>query len=252
MQKVKKTKLDLVYEDNHILLINKPAGMLSQKAKDTDESLVEYVIAYLMETGQLTAEQLRSFRPSVCNRLDRNTSGLVAAGKSLAGLQMLSALFQDRSLHKDYLCAVEGRMDGPRTIDGFLLKNEKTNQVTITKNQVPDSVPILTRYEPLGQAGGCTLLKVRLITGRTHQIRAHLSSIGHPLAGDYKYGKEELNARMKKQFGIHSQMLHSWRMEFPAMEEPFAYLSGKVFTAPVPDSFRRVFGNMADHPGGEI
>ena len=145
VQKVKKTKLDLVYEDNHILLINKPAGMLSQKAKDTDESLVEYVIAYLMETGQLTAEQLRSFRPSVCNRLDRNTSGLVAAGKSLAGLQMLSALFQDRSLHKDYLCAVEGRMDGPRTIDGFLLKNEKTNQVTITKNQVPDSVPILTR-----------------------------------------------------------------------------------------------------------
>ena len=209
------------------------------------------MIAYLMETGQLTVEQLRSFRPSVCNRLDRNTSGLVAAGKSLAGLQMLSALFQDRSLHKDYLCAVEGIMDQPRTIDGYLLKNEKTNQVSITKKQVPDSVPILTRYEPLGQASGCTLLKVRLITGRTHQIRAHLASIGHPLAGDYKYGREELNARMKKQFGIHSQMLHSWKMEFPVMEEPFAYLSGRTFTAPVPDTFRRVFGDMENYLGGE-
>lgn len=251
VQKVRKTKLDLVYEDSHILLINKPSGMFSQKAKDTDESLVEYVIAYLMETGQLTVEQLRSFHPSVCNRLDRNTSGLVAAGKSLAGLQMLSALFQDRSLHKDYLCAVEGIMDHPRTIDGYLLKNEKTNQVSITKKQVPDSVPILTRYEPLGQASGCTLLKVRLITGRTHQIRAHLASIGHPLAGDYKYGREELNARMKKQFGIHSQMLHSWKMEFPVMEEPFAYLSGRTFTAPVPDTFRRVFGDMENYLGGE-
>ena len=110
--RVTQKKLDIIYENTHILLVNKPAGMLSQKAKDTDESLVEYVIDYLLHSGQLTEKELRSFRPSVCNRLDRNTSGLVAAGKSLAGLQLLSAVFQKRSLHKYYLCVVKGREIG--------------------------------------------------------------------------------------------------------------------------------------------
>lgn len=241
VQKVRKTRLDIIYEDKDMLLINKPAGMLSQKAKDTDESLVEYLIDYLMDSGQLSKEQLRSFRPSVCNRLDRNTSGLVAAGKSLAGLQTLSSLFKDRSLHKYYLCAVMGRIEKAKTIDGYLWKNEKTNQVTISKTETPESSRILTRYEPLAFENGCTLLKVTLITGRTHQIRAHLSSIGHPIVGDYKYGNEKVNADMKKHFAIRSQMLHSWQMEFPDMKEPFSYLSQKTFTAPIPDTFQRVF-----------
>ncbi len=106
LQKVKKVSLNIIYEDDHILLVNKPAGMLSQKAKEADESLVEYMIDYLVSSGQLSTEQLRSFRPSVCNRLDRNTSGLVVGGKSLAGLQLMSASFKDRSIHKYYQCVV--------------------------------------------------------------------------------------------------------------------------------------------------
>ncbi len=242
VQKVKKTHLDLIYEDEHILLINKPSGMLSQKAKDTDESLVEYLIDYLLDSGQLTKEDLRSFRPSVCNRLDRNTSGLVAAGKSLAGLQMLSALFKDRTIHKYYLCAVSGQVKESQTIEGFLVKDERTNQVTVSEKELKDSAPIKTHYEPLAYQNGFTLLKVTLITGRTHQIRAHLASIGHPIAGDYKYGNEKVNGEVKRLYQVRSQMLHSWQVVFPQMAEPFQYLSGKAFKAPVPKEFRAVFG----------
>lgn len=243
LQKVKKTKLDILYEDNHILLINKPSGMLSQKAKETDESLVEYVIDYLLDSGTLTKEELRSFRPSVCNRLDRNTSGIVAAGKSLAGLQMLSALFKDRTLHKYYLAAVAGQVKKSQTINGFLVKDEKTNQVQILNRETKDSAPICTRYEPLCFKNGFTLLRVELITGRTHQIRAHLAAIGHPIVGDYKYGKEAVNGEAKRLYQVRSQMLHSYKLEFPELSEPFAYLSGKTFTAPCPAEFIRMFGD---------
>lgn len=244
VQTVKKTKLDVIYQDDHILLINKPSGMLSQKAKDNDESLVEYVIDYLLTSGQLTVEELRSFRPSVCNRLDRNTSGLVVAGKSLVALQMMSEIFKDRSIHKYYQCVVTGKIENKQTISGFLTKNEKTNQVTIHETEVPDSAAIRTEYEPLGYKNGFTLLKVTLITGRSHQIRAHLASIGHPIVGDYKYGDPVINAKVKKEYGIGSQMLHSYQIVFPKLKEPLSYLSGKTFTAPLPASFRRVFGDL--------
>ena len=246
VQKVKKTKLHIIYEDDHVLLINKPSGMLSQKAKEQDESLVEYLIDYLLDSGKLTKEDLRSFRPSVCNRLDRNTSGLVAAGCSLAGLQRLSAMFKDRSLHKYYLCVVSGSVREKKRIEGFLKKDEKTNQVTISQRELPDSAPICTEYEPLIETGSYTLLKVTLITGRTHQIRAHLASIGHPIVGDMKYGNPKVNEEAKRQYHIHSQMLHSWKLVFPQMEEPLAHLSGKSFTAPLPGEFTRVLGSLPE------
>lgn len=245
VQKVRKKKLDIIYEDDHILLINKPSGMLSQKAKETDESLVEYLIDYLLDSGQLTKEALRSFRPSVCNRLDRNTSGLIAAGKSMAGLQNLSAVFKDRSLHKYYLCIVSGKLEQKQRLNGWLKKDEKTNQVTITRDEVPGSAPICTEYEPLRYQDGYTLLKVALITGRTHQIRAHLASIGHPIAGDYKYGNPAVNAQVKEQYHVQSQLLHSYQLTFPQLPKPMEDLSGKTFTAPVPAEFRRIFPQIS-------
>lgn len=266
VQKVEKKRLDIVYEDDHILLINKPAGMLSQKAKDTDESLTEYVVDYLLDSGQLKKEELRSFRPSVCNRLDRNTSGLVAAGKSLAGLQILSSVFKDRSLHKYYLCTVAGKVEEKSRIQGILVKDERQNKVTVyplgqgeTGRRQQDGkakgdreglpgmgtekggAVICTEYEPLAYKNGYTLLKVKLITGKTHQIRAHLASVGHPLVGDYKYGSSRVNERARECFGIRSQMLHSYQMVFPQMPNPLSHLSGRCFTACVPGEFDRVF-----------
>lgn len=240
LQKVAPKKLDIIYEDDHIILINKPSGMLSQKAKDTDESLVEYLISYLMQSGALTEENLRSFRPSICNRLDRNTSGLVVAGKSLPGLQIMGEVFKNRSIHKYYQCIVAGRLEHKQVITGYLTKEESTNQVTVHEKEVPDSLPITTEYEPLSYHGPYTLLKITLITGRTHQIRAHLASIGHPIVGDYKYGNPKVNEEAKREYRIVSQLLHSYQVVFPELPEPLGYLSGRSFTAPLPAPFHRI------------
>ena len=149
--------------------------------------------------------QLRTFRPSICNRLDRNTSGLVVAGRSLAGLQVMNAVFKDRSIHKYYQCIVKGHIEERQLIAGFLRKDEEKNTVTIYPLEVEDSVPIMTEYLPLAWGGGFTQLQVTLITGRSHQIRAHLASIGHPIAGDFKYGDRSLNEELKTVSYTHLQ-----------------------------------------------
>ena len=155
-------------------------------------------------------------------------------------------MFKDRSLHKYYLCVVSGSVKEKKRIEGFLKKDEKTNQVTISQKELPDSAPICTEYEPLMETGSYTLLKVTLITGRTHQIRAHLASIGHPIVGDMKYGNQRVNEEAKRQYHIHSQMLHSWKLVFPQMEEPLAHLSGKSYTAPLPGEFQKVLGPLPE------
>ena len=247
VQEVKKVDLDILYEDDEIILVNKPAGMLTQKAAYKDVSLNEYVLGYLSKSGQWSPEE-KAFRPSVCNRLDRNTSGIVAAGKSLAGLQMLSGVFKDRSIHKYYQCLVSGEIRDVKTVDGWLLKDEKKNQVRIlTEAEAKrfggrdgDEEPkrIRTKYEPIATDGRFTLLKVTLLTGRSHQIRAHLASLGHPIVGDSKYGGvSKVNPSGRT---VKYQLLHSYRLEFPKLAEPFAYLSGRVFEAPMPGYFASV------------
>lgn len=240
--KGKPVRLDIIYEDAHILLLNKPVGMLSQKAERTDVSAVEYVTSYLLESGQITAEGLRTFHPAVCNRLDRNTSGLLAAGKTMAGLQELSRMFKERTIGKYYLCLAVGTVTESSAIRGFLRKNEKTNQVEITKQETPGSAAIETEYRPLQAVNGATLLEVHLITGKTHQIRAHLASVGHQIVGDFKYGDKKVNARYKQEYGLTHQLLHAYRMQFPTVDGTLSYLSGKEFCAELPEEFRQIIG----------
>lgn len=239
------TELDILYEDKHTIFINKPAGMLSQKAAAEDVSLVEHLIAYLLKTGQISEEALATFRPSVCNRLDRNTSGIVAAGKSLAALQQLSAMFRERSLKKYYLCLVHGRVTEARRISGFLSKDERTNRVRVQRagerrSPQKEEARIETEYRPLRSGDGVTLLEVHLITGKTHQIRAHLAAEGHPIIGDYKYGMRSVNDSFKREYGLSTQLLHSCRLCFPECTGALSELSGREITAPVPDLFRRI------------
>lgn len=238
-------KLPVLYENDHVVFIEKPAGMLSQKSKQDDLSLNEWLIGYLAQKGDVENKSLAQFRPSVCNRLDRNTSGIVICGKSLCGSQVISRMLKDRSLHKYYRLYVEGCMEKGQRIEGYLKKDARSNTVAVFKEEQPDSVGIVTEYRPIawqdnGEHDKATLVEVELITGKTHQIRAHLASIGYPLVGDTKYGNPELNRMRRKKYGIDHQLLHAYRLEFPVMEGKLSDLSQKVITSSLPDVFGRL------------
>lgn len=233
----------VIYENDHILIADKPAGVLSQKAEKTDISLNEWLVGCLLEKGELSETDLSFYKPSVCNRLDRNTSGMVLCAKTLQGAQLLGALLKDRTLHKYYQLYVKGHITKERLIEGYLVKDEKKNRVMIRSEKTApdrDGRLIQTRYKPLRIEDDKTLLEVELITGKPHQIRAHLAGIGHPLLGDYKYGDRAWNEKYRRQSGIKSQLLHAYKVIFPTLDEPFADLSGRVFICEVPEIFERV------------
>lgn len=208
--------LPILYEDEDIILVNKPAGLLSQKAKPSDVSVNEIMIDYLVNNGKISIEELSTFKPAVCNRLDRNTSGIVSFGKTLSGVQMLSDGFRKRAFQKYYLCVVSGTVTAGASVDGFLIKDSRTNRVTIRNGSGPgEGERISTEYLPVSHNGRLTLLKVLLHTGKNHQIRAHLASMGHPLVGDFKYGNPKVNEEMRKKYGVETQMLHSWELVIP-------------------------------------
>lgn len=229
--------LEILFENKDVVIVNKPAGILTQKADDKDLSLNEWLIGYLLTSGSLSVQDLLTFHPSVCNRLDRNTSGIVICGKTLAGLQKMSSLLKNRDLHKYYHCYVKGNITEKARITGYLRKDEKSNKVKITK-EAENASYIATEYCPVKNLSGLTLLEVKLITGKTHQIRLHLASIGHPLLGDYKYGDKSWNDKYKKKYGVKSQLLHACRLEFPQMDGQFQNMSGLIVTASKPDIFR--------------
>ena len=235
----------VLYEDEDILIADKPAGILSQKAASSDLSLNEWLIGYLLEVSHFPREELRTFKPSVCNRLDRNTSGLVLCGKSLRGSQYLSRCIRGRSIRKFYRTICVGNIDTEMTVRGYLNKDTARNKVTVSSHAAPGSESdfIETRFRPLKSTDAYTLLEVELITGKTHQIRAHLASIGHPLIGDHKYGNAKTNRYMKEQFGLSCQLLHAYRLVFPEAGDAEDFLpatAGKTYISDYPEQFRRI------------
>lgn len=232
--------LDIIYEDNNILIINKPLGVLSQRATMSDNSMVEYVISYMLTTKQITNEELLGFKPGICNRLDRNTSGLMIAGKTLIGLQEMARIIRERKLEKYYLCIVKGKLSEKKEITGYLTKDNINNRVTVSTRPTEKSDYIATQYEPLANTEEYSLLQVKLITGKSHQIRAHLASIGHSILGDTKYGDKGINNYFEKKYGLKTQLLHSYRCIFPQLLGPLSNLSGKKFEASEPEFFTNI------------
>lgn len=237
--------VQVIYEDGHILILNKPAGVLSQKSEPSDLSLNEWISGYLLkEDGDFDESRFSVFKPSVCNRLDRNTGGLVVGAKSLAGSQEMSRLFRSREIGKYYRMIVKGRIETEDLLEGYLIKDEASNTVRLVDEEkagygmAAKAAFVRTRYYPIKQYGDRTLVEAELITGKSHQLRIHMASIGHPLLGDYKYGDRDFNEKYKRKYHISSQLLYACRLKFPEMKEPFEALSKRVFEAPVPERFK--------------
>lgn len=237
-------KIEVIFENEHILLVNKPAGVLSQKASPQDLSLNEWLIGYLLETKQITEMQLETFKPSVCNRLDRNTSGLVICGKSLYGSQTMSELIKTRKIRKFYRTFVKGKVEEKAYVKGYLKKDESCNKVIFKENlremERKEFTEIETFYQPLKYKDGYTYLEVELLTGKTHQIRAHLAGMGHCLMGDEKYGDRKWNSSFKSKGIPKWQLLHSYRVEFPQMQGGLEGLSCQVFVAKEPEFYQKL------------
>ena len=219
----------IIYEDANVLFINKPRGLLVQKSAPQDESLDQLVIEYLMATNQYDPNVEKGFVPGPAHRLDRNTSGIVAFGKSHDALTMLFDLFKDHDLiNKHYLALVVGNVEKDKDIiTAPLKKDEKTNKVVVAK----DGKSAETVYKVLKRFNGYTLLDVTLLTGRTHQIRVHMSYINHPIVGDAKYGNFAVNKEFKEQYRFNSQFLHAYKLGFGELKYPLNNLSKKEFIA---------------------
>jgi len=240
-RKIAVPKLDVVYEDENILLANKPAGMLCHSAGEwTWNTLIAHIQAYLRAGGEWDPASENSFAPALCNRIDRNTAGIVIAAKNAEALRILDEKIRAREIEKTYLCAVMGRpKPAAGRLEGYLFKDAKKNQVYVYDDPRPGAKTAVTEYRTLSSAGKLSLVECRLLTGRTHQIRAQLRHTGCPLLGDGKYGSERDN----RSYGEKGQALCSWRLKFTFSTPAGAleYLNGREFRADLPEFVKKYF-----------
>lgn len=229
--------IDLIYEDANIMITNKPAGLLTHPDKPGDtDTLIDRALYHIGRKNG--AAESQTFSPAVCNRLDRNTSGIVIIAKNYKTLKAVNHSIRERWIKKLYICIVAGKLEKSGEIKGFLKKDQELNLVSVTEADEGDGKEIHTNYKTLGVSDVInelgrqfSLLEVELITGRSHQIRAHFASLGHPIAGDMKYGEQTINEYFRKRYNLRHQFLHAYKISFEDAHEDVAYLKGKTFNS---------------------
>lgn len=222
--------INIIYEDENIILIDKKVGVICHQDKNYDSDTLNLrLLRYLFEKGEYNPEKENSFIPALCNRIDRNTGGIVIGAKNSESLRIINQKIKNKEIRKFYLCIVIGKPKKiEATLKDYLVKNEKTNKVTILKKESDNSKEIITKYKVLSTNKNLSLCEVELLTGRTHQIRAHMSSISHPLLGDDKYGNKVINEK----YNLHRQALYSYKLyfDFKTDAKILNYLNKKEFS----------------------
>jgi 23S rRNA pseudouridine955/2504/2580 synthase len=233
--------MDILYEDSNLLIVNKPKGLLVHgDENETRNTLHNIFLNYLVSKGEYDPNNITGFVPGPAHRLDRNTSGIVIFGKNEVTLQELLKLFRDKQeIAKSYLALVHGNIPNSGRIDFPLYKDSSTGMVRIGYVD-KGAKPALTEYEVEQRFGSYALVRAKLITGRTHQLRVHFQAIRCPIVGDAKYGDFEINRRFKEKFGLSSQFLHAETFSFDQVEGPLAYMSGKTFKAELPEKEKEI------------
>ncbi len=226
--------IDVIYEDENIILVDKPSGLVVHEDDDNSiDTLINRIKRYLYDKKEFNPQNELSFSPALCNRLDRNTSGIVMCAKNAESLRILNQKIKDRELHKHYLCICVGTFEKKEdTLKNYLFKDEKSKTVSIENTKKPKNKQILTKYKVLKEKNNLSLVEIDLLTGRTHQIRAHMAYIGHPLLGDGKYGINQIN----KKYGVKTQTLCSYRLTFNFNTDSgiLEYLNKKSFITKTP------------------
>ena len=242
----------ILYEDNNVLFINKPRGVLVQKDENYNEKpLDQLVIEYLMYKGEYDPQNDLAFKPGPAHRIDRNTSGIVIFGKNHDALAYLFELFQKHELiGKHYICLVCGDISKEGTVDVPLRKNFDTKKVVVAPLS-SGAKTAKTVYHPIERFGDFTLLDITLITGRTHQIRVHMSYIRHHVVGDGKYGDFKINNMIDKEYGFKNQFLHASEVHFGQLDKPLENLSKKSFKAPLPEEYSLLLDKLRERKKDE-
>lgn len=223
--------IDIIHEDDELIIADKPKGMLSQKAKEDDVSINEYLLAYMIHSGQLSLESMSKFTPSVVNRLDRNTSGLIIFAKTYACARQVTQWIKEHSVKKTYRCIVYGECPISGSVISYIKKDKSANKVEVFDRKRQDTLDIETIYRPIKTNGKLTLLEATLVTGRSHQIRSQISNLGYPILFDPKYGYEVANERYHSYGGSDGQLLHAYRLVLP---------DGREFTSDPPAIFEEL------------
>ena len=233
----------IIYEDKNIILINKPRGVLVQKAKDDDNALDQMVISYLVEKGEYDPNVNNGYVPAPAHRLDRNTEGIVIFGKNLKTLQYLSTVITDKDkIEKKYLTLVKGNIDSEGEISKPLLK--KQTHVEVDYKLGKEAV---TQYRKVKSVGDYSLVEVKLLTGRTHQIRVHFASIGHPVIGDSKYGDFKLNKEIEEKYNFKNQFLSAYKLSFKNLKSPLENLNSQSFEVKLSNELLDLLKNLDDN-----
>ncbi len=235
--------IKIVYEDENIIIVDKPAGLLSHPQSAQDKDTLIYRVQHYLESAEGFSTS-PTFSPAICNRLDRNTAGLVIAAKNYKSLKAVNEMIRERSLRKLYLCAVKGITEVNGEIIGLLEKDESSRKTFLAREEDDRGKEARTYYEKKCDNGEYSLLLVELVTGRFHQIRAHLSNIGHPVIGDAKYGDKRVNEYFKKRFGLNHQLLLAHILNFNNPPQELQYLKNKTWHSSMPQEYEAIIKHL--------